>query len=68
MDNESRFRLTRSDVCKRLALSPERVRQLAVSGRLPTLQTPLGRLYDANAVEALALSRRANAERTSHDG
>ena len=40
-----------------LAVSAERVRQLARAGRLPCTRTPLGRLFDADAVDALARER-----------
>ena len=48
-----------------LGLSTERVRQFARAGRLPCTRTPLGRLFDADAVDALARER---AERASHTG
>jgi len=50
--------LTSSQVARRLELSAERVRQLARQGRLPAAQeTPLGRLWDAEAVERFAVTR-----------
>lgn len=49
--------LTRSQVATRLGLSPERVRQLTVAGRISCRSTPLGRLYEASAIEAFAASR-----------
>jgi hypothetical protein len=41
-----------------LGISAERVRQLAARGALPSRRTPLGRLYNRAAVEALAARRR----------
>ncbi len=49
--------LTRAQVATRLGLSPERVRQLTVDGRLACTQTPLGRLYDQADVDAYAQVR-----------
>jgi len=40
-----------------LDLSSERVRQLAVSGELPSEHTPLGRLFLRSDVETLARLR-----------
>ena len=58
-DTADRFVMTRADVSRRLQLSPERIRQLADSGVLPAKVTRLGRLYDADAVEAYAQAREA---------
>ena len=49
--------LTRSQVARRLGLSGERIRQLSISGQLPSQSTPLGRLYRSVDVEALAARR-----------
>jgi excisionase family DNA binding protein len=49
--------LTRGQVAARLGISPERVRQLTIDGRLPCTHTPLGRLYKLSDVEALAHER-----------
>ena len=49
--------MTRGEVAYRLRLSPERVAQLGRAGVLPFLMTPLGRLYEADAVEAFAEQR-----------
>ena len=49
--------LTRSQVARRLGVSSEYVRDLALSGRITYQETPLGRLYDAASVEAFALAR-----------
>lgn len=49
--------LTRGEVAHRLHLSPERVAQLGRSGVLDYCQTPLGRLYTTESVEAYALAR-----------
>jgi hypothetical protein len=56
-DEVDRFVMTRADVSRRLRLSPERIRQLAKTGDLPARVTRLGRLYDADAVEAYAQAR-----------
>jgi excisionase family DNA binding protein len=48
---------TPSEAAHRLGLTPARVRQLMAAGRLPHRRTPLGRLLDADAVDALALAR-----------
>jgi hypothetical protein len=42
-----------------LGLSAERVRQLAALGRLTAVETPLGRLFDADEVEQLRQEREA---------
>jgi excisionase family DNA binding protein len=49
--------LTRGQVAARLGISPERVRELTIDGRLPCTQTPLGRLYNLSDVEALTHER-----------
>jgi len=49
--------LTRGQVARLLDVSPERVRQLTVTGRLRCRQTPLGRLYSRADVEAVAAAR-----------
>jgi excisionase family DNA binding protein len=54
--------LTRGQVATRLGISPERVRQLTIDGRLPCTQTPLGRLYKQSDVQALAHEREARTE------
>ena len=54
--------LTRGEASRRLGLSPERVRQLGQAGVLPYEQTPLGRLYDASAVDAYAVERQRRRE------
>ena len=46
-----------------LGLSTERVRQFARAGRLPCVQTPLGRLFDADAVDAMAQERARQSSR-----
>ena len=48
-----------------LGVSAERVRQFARAGRLPCTRTPLGRLLDADAVDAMARER---AQRASQSG
>jgi excisionase family DNA binding protein len=51
--------LTSSQAARALGLSAERVRQLAALGRLRSVQTPLGRLFDATDVEQLRRDRAA---------
>jgi excisionase family DNA binding protein len=51
--------LTPGQAARLLNLSPQRVRQMADEGRLPCDRTPLGRLFPAEAVEALARERAA---------
>lgn len=50
--------LTRGEVARRLGLSPERVRQLTVTGALPCRVTALGRVYDARDVDEFDRQRR----------
>lgn len=50
--------LTRGQAASLLGVSPEYVRQLALAGLLTYVETPLGRLYDAESVHQLAESRR----------
>ena len=50
---------TPSEAAYRLRLTTARIRQLMADGRLPHRRTPLGRLLDADAVDALALARQA---------
>lgn len=45
-----------------LGVSEGRVRQLAGSGTLPTIKTPLGRLFDVRDVDALRAQRQAATE------
>ena len=54
---ETTEQLTRSQVARRLGVSSEYVRDLALSGRITYCETPLGRLYDAASVEAFAQAR-----------
>ncbi len=56
-------RLTTGQAAQTLGVSADRVRQLAKEGRLPFVRTTLGRLYERDAVVALATRRLA--ERTS---
>jgi predicted site-specific integrase-resolvase len=57
MDKEHAM-LTRAQAAQRLGVSPERIRQLTVTGRLRCIQTPLGRLYHPADVLRLAEQRR----------
>ena len=45
-----------------LNLSVARVRQLALEGRIPAIETPIGRLFDRTELERLAAERRAQQE------
>jgi len=45
-------------------VSTERVRQFARAGRLSCIHTPLGRLFDTDAVDALARERAQRASQT----
>jgi excisionase family DNA binding protein len=49
--------LTRGQVAALLGISPERVRQLAAAGILPSQRTPLGRLFRLADVEVYAATR-----------
>ncbi|MCU1358017.1 MAG: hypothetical protein JWM89_3435 [Acidimicrobiales bacterium] len=49
--------LTASQAARILGLSAERVRQLATAGTLPCVETPLGRLFDADEVDRLHARR-----------
>lgn len=46
-----------SEAARRMDVSPDRVRQLLRTGRIPFTPTPLGRLLDADAVDALVAVR-----------
>ena len=50
---------TPSEAALHLRLTTARVRQLMAAGRLPHRRTPLGRLLDADAVDAMAHARQA---------
>jgi excisionase family DNA binding protein len=62
---EAEARLTRGQVAALLGLSPERVRQLAAAGTLPSQRTPLGRLFRLADVKAYAATRAQQHDR--HD-
>jgi excisionase family DNA binding protein len=49
--------LSPHQAAQRLDLSTERIRQLTREGKLPCVQTPLGRLIPEEAVEQLAQRR-----------
>jgi len=49
--------MTTGQVARRLGLSEARIGQLARAGRLPFRQTPLGRLFDRDAIEEIARAR-----------
>jgi hypothetical protein len=51
-----------------LGMSTERVRQIARAGRLPCTWTPLGRLFHADAVDALARQRAQQPRRAGDRG
>jgi DNA-binding transcriptional MerR regulator len=49
--------LSPAQAARRLGVTPERMRQLERSGRLPCWWTPLGRLFDLADVERLVAER-----------
>lgn len=49
--------LTVAQAARLLGVTPARVRQMGAEGKLDPRWTPLGRLFDASAVEALRLQR-----------
>ena len=51
-----------------LGVSAERVRQFARAGRLPCTRTPLGRLFDADAVDEMARARTSQPHPSGHRG
>lgn len=51
--------LTRGEAARLLHLSPERVRQLTLNGRLPFHPTPLGRLYAREDLQRFLAERDA---------
>ena len=55
--------LTTSQAARILGVSSERVRQLHRAGKLGATETPLGMLFDVQAVGNLLAARRANATR-----
>ena len=59
---------TPSEAAQRLGVTPERVRQLLRAGRIPHVQTPLGRLIDANALDAIAQARAAQSRPVGRRG
>lgn len=52
-------RITSVQVARQLGISAVRVRQFADEGRLPSILTPLGRLYDPLEVEQFQSARLA---------
>ncbi|MND07752.1 hypothetical protein D3C83_299630 [compost metagenome] len=59
---EYRQHLRTGQVAQRLGVSPQRVLQLVEEGRISATMTPLGRLYEVAAVDALCEERqKANA-------
>ncbi len=46
-----------SQVASRLELSVSRIRQLAEAGQLPCIDTPYGRLFSEDVVQAFARER-----------
>lgn len=57
--------MTTSQTARALGLSSERVRQLANSGRLACTDSPLGRLFAPEVVEAFRRERTPAAESTA---
>ena len=53
--------LTTAQAARELNLSVERIRQLAAKGVLPSVTTPLGRLFDREDVNTLKLARTESA-------
>lgn len=51
------MQLSTTQAARELGVSSVYVRKLANEGRIPVEVTPLGRLYDADAVHALAVER-----------
>lgn len=50
--------LTTSQVAHRVQRTPQRVKQLALAGRLPFISSPHGRLFDPAAVDRYLAERR----------
>jgi len=46
-----------AEAARLLGVTPARVRQFMAAGRLPYIRTPLGRLLDADAVDAMVQAR-----------
>lgn len=59
VQREAEELLAPSAAARLLGLSVQRIAQLALGGRLPYRQTPLGRLFARADVEALASERAA---------
>lgn len=62
--------LARSEVARLLGVSGTRIDKMAIERKLPYLETPLGRLYPAEAVDAFKTQRdalRAAAQRNQHN-
>lgn len=57
MSTKQRKWLSPAAAARELGVTPQRVRQLLAAGRLDYEWTPLGRVVDAGAVEALRLER-----------
>jgi pyruvate-formate lyase-activating enzyme len=55
--------LSLSQVADAFDVTPQHVSRLAREGELPYVPTPLGRLYSAEEVEAIARERRLRARR-----
>jgi excisionase family DNA binding protein len=60
--------LTTSQAARRLNLSAPRIRQMLAAGQLPCIQTGLGRLSPAEAIEELRKEReRKRGGQASHE-
>ena len=59
---------TTAQAAHALRLTPDRVRQLMRAGRIPHTETLLGRLLDADAVDAMALARSSQPRPTGPRG
>ena len=62
MDQQGRRWISPAEAARRLNRTPDRVRQMAREGKLVVKWTPLGRLVDAESVEAVLRSRVTDAE------
>jgi len=57
--------VTASEAARRLRISGEHLRRLAVAGRIDSVRTPYGRLYDESDVERLRAEREERARETA---
>jgi hypothetical protein len=57
--------LSPAEAARALGLTPARIRQMMGSGYLPHQWTPIGRLVDAAAVEAIRAERERKAKKSA---